>query len=305
MRLARPSIHRLLRFGVPAAAAALACTYLAFGELKPQAAWRGLDVLGEGGTALLAAAWMALVLASRPAGRVTALLALGLGCVALGAWADALDEIVSMQAAPGRFDKWIESGLPPLGMLLLTAGLVGWRREQFELSEHMAQRERLFRDHRAFDRITQLADTGYLREQLALDAARRPGTPAALLMLEIEGLPPLLHEHGRRDAVRALRAVTHQLLLNLRRSDLLCRAAGDRFVVLLPATGAAEAGRRAAHLARMVQLTAFEAGNAAWPLGLRWACVAATPADDAAALLRRLADDLQTGAVPARAAAAT
>jgi diguanylate cyclase (GGDEF)-like protein len=34
-----------------------------------------------------------------------------------------------------------------------------------------------------------------------------------------------------------LQAVTQLLLLNLRQQDLLCRLAGDRFVVLLPNTG--------------------------------------------------------------------
>ena len=38
-----------------------------------------------------------------------------------------------------------------------------------------------------------------------------------------------------------LQAVSHVLLLNLRHRDLLCRLAGDRFVVLLPNTGAREA----------------------------------------------------------------
>jgi diguanylate cyclase (GGDEF)-like protein len=180
-------------------------------------------------------------------------------------------------------------------MALLTVGLVGWRREQFVLSEHMEQRERLFRDHRAFDRITQLASTDYLREQLLHERAQRPDAKCALLLLEIDGLQPLWREHGRRDAVRALRAVTHQLLLNLRRDDLLCRAAGDRLVVLLPATPEAEAERRAVHLARMVRLMGFDVGSDAprSVLGLRWACAEVDAQADAGALLAQLARRLE------------
>lgn len=292
------SSNRLLQIGFPLAALALLLLYAAIGEAKPMSDWRAIDLIGEGGTAAMAAAWMWIVLESRPAGRVTLLLALGLAALALGSWADGLDEVFSMQAAPGRIDKLIESGLTPLGMALLTAGLIGWRREQFALSEHMEQRERLFRDHRAFDRITQLASTDYLREQVIHERARRPEAPAALLLLEIDGLQPLWREGGRRDAVRALRAVTHQLLLNLRRDDLLCRGAGDRLVVLLPATPEAAAERCAAHLARMVRLMSFDAGAGARPaaLGLRWACTAVDADTDAGELLAQLGRRLQGSA---------
>jgi diguanylate cyclase (GGDEF)-like protein len=297
-----PPSNRTLRLGAAAAACAITGVYAWLGQARPPAEWRLLDIVGEGGTALLAAGWLWIVLGSRPAGRVTLLLALGLTALALGAWADALDELFSMQAVTPRVDKWLESGLVPLGMLLVTAGLLGWRREQLQLSDHMHQRERLFRDHRAFDRITQLAQVDYLREQILLEQSRQPHRPAALLMVEIEGLAALLHEHGRRDSVRALQAVTHQLLLNLRYQDLLCRHAGDRMVILLPDTGRDAARRIARHLERMVRQTAFHTlDGAPVKLGLRGACSAAE--GDARQLLQALGRELDRPA-PADAAAA-
>jgi diguanylate cyclase (GGDEF)-like protein len=279
--------NRTLQYLFLLAAAGVVLLFAAIGHLKPVSDWRGIDLLGEGGTALMAAGWMRIVLGSRPAGRVTLLLALGLAGVALGAWADTLDEVFAMHDAPWRVDKWIESGLTPLGMLLLTLGLMDWRREQFQLSEHMQQRERLFREHRDFDRITQLASTDYLREQIALEQERNAGVSSALLMLEIADLQSLVRTHGRRDGVRALQAVTHQLLLNLRHDDLLCRHAGDRFLVLLPKTSLADAQRSADHLARMVGATRFHTlQGERVELGLRSACIAAT--DDAKELLSRM-----------------
>jgi diguanylate cyclase (GGDEF)-like protein len=269
--------NRAIRLGALLAACGLTLLYALAGSARPPADWRVIDIVGEGGTALLAACWMWIVLGSRPAGRVTLLLALGLAALALGAWADGLDELFSMQAVTPRFDKWLESGLVPLGMVLVTAGLVDWRREQFQLSDHMHRRERLFREHRAFDRITQLAQVDYLHDQIALEQAQRPQQPAALLMVEIEGLAGLLHEHGRRDSVRALQAVTHQLLLNLRNDDLLCRHAGDRLAVLLPGTSPAEAQRVGQHLARMVRQMAFHTlGGVRFELGLQVACGSAS-----------------------------
>jgi len=282
-----PSSNRCVQIGFVRAAIAIAALYAGFGAAKAWADWRWIDIAGEGGTAVMAACWMWIVLGSRPAGRVTLLLALGLAGLALGAWADALDELFAMQAVAPRFDKWLESGLMPLGMVLLTLGLVGWRREQFQLSDHMRNRERLFREHRAFDRITQLAHAEYLGEQLRLEQARDAARPAALLMLEITGLAPLLHAHGRRDGVRALQAVTHQVLLNLRNDDLLCRYAGDRFLLLLPQTGLESARRCGAHLEQMVTRMAFHAGSGERvALGLRSAAVVAQ--GEAAALMAAL-----------------
>lgn len=273
------------------AAAGITLLFALLGAARPPADWRWLDLVGEGGTALMAAYWMRIVLQSRPAGRVTLLLALGLAAVALGMWADALDELFPMKHAP-RIDKWLESGLVPLGMALLTAGLVGWRREQFRLSEHMQLRERLFREHRDFDRITQLARIDYLREQVAIEQRTHPAASAALVMIEAGGLQALLHEHGRRDAVRALQTVTHQILLNLRNDDLLCRYSGDRFVLLLPRTPLAEALRTARHLQHMVASTAFHGSDGRRvTLGLCTACTAAT--GDVGELLSQLNREIE------------
>lgn len=296
------SSGRRVEWAVALLAAGLVLLYALLGEAKPAAEWRWLDLLGEGGTAVMAACWMHIVLGSRPAGRVTLLLALGLGGVALGMWADGLDELFQMKDAP-RIDKWFESGLVPLGMAVLTAGLVGWRQEQFRLSEHMQLRERLFREHRDFDRITQLARVDYLREQVRLEQATQPQQPASLVMLEVTGLQAVLHGQGRRDAVRALQAVTHQLLLNLRNDDLLCRYSGDRFVLLLPRTPLAKAQGTAQHLQRMVQAMRFHGQDGSLAeLALHSACAQADA--DVNQLLSRLNRALESSSLPPQAASA-
>ena len=50
-----------------------------------------------------------------------------------------------------------------------------------------------------------------------------------------------------------LQTLSHLLLLNLRRQDLLCRLAGDRFVVILPNTGESQARLLALELQQAVQ----------------------------------------------------
>lgn len=225
--------------------------YGGLGTVKPQEDWKWMDIVGEGGTALMSALWTLLILGSRPSGRVTTLLAGGLAAIMLGAWVDCLDEFFVIPKTQ-YWDNWLESLLTPGGMLTLTAGLYYWREEQFSLNEHMRKRERLFREHRAFDRVTQLANADYLRRQVRLERERRPEAPCALILLDIDDFHRIVREHGQREADRLLQALGHLLLLNLRPDDLLCRYAGDRFAVLMPATGQEAADRAARHLARAV-----------------------------------------------------
>ncbi len=296
-----PVSNRLILLAFLSLACAELLLFSLFGVAKPGELWKPLDIAGEGGTALMAACWMAIVLGSRPAGRVTLLLALGLAAVALGAWADCLDEFFTVTASL-RFDKWLESALTPLGMLLVTAGIMAWRSEQLQLSEHMQRRERLFREHRAFDRITQLADAHYLRQQMAIE--RAAGRPGALVLLELAGFQDLQRTHGKREADRMLQAVTHQLLLNLRNHDLLCRYAGERLAVLLPGTPLAVAERVARHLQQMVGLTHFHTGDGEARATLRLLSASAELDDEPEAVLARLNRELEGTALRATVALA-
>ncbi|WP_147480674.1 GGDEF domain-containing protein, partial [Pseudomonas savastanoi] len=57
---------------------------------------------------------------------------------------------------------------------------------------------------------------------------------------------------GHAEGDEVLSALSHLLVLNLRRQDLLCRLAGDRFVVLLPNTGESQAKLLALELQQAV-----------------------------------------------------
>jgi diguanylate cyclase (GGDEF)-like protein len=262
---------------IACALAALVLLYAGAGSAKPVAAWHWMDILDEGGTALMAAVWCLLVLASRPDGRVTRLLAGGMACIVLGSWADCMDEFWRIDKG-ALWDNALE-GLVPLGMLVLTVGLYYWRQEQARLTEHLRKRERLFRSHRPFDRVTQLADAGYLREQLRREAQQ--AGPCALVLLDIDGFHRINREFGHPEGDRALQAVSHMLLLNLRNEDLLCRYAGDRFAVLMPGLELDQAHFAARHLCAMVGGMRHYAGTKRVPLSLRHDCAPARGAPEA------------------------
>ncbi|WP_226442812.1 GGDEF domain-containing protein [Quatrionicoccus australiensis] len=225
--------------------------YANLGLAKPPALWKWMDIVGEGGTAIMAGIWTLLILGSRPSGRVTSLLAGGLAAIMLGAWVDCLDEFFAIPHDQ-YWDNLLESLLTPGGMLTLTIGLYYWRQEQWSLNEHMQKRERLFREHRSFDRITQLANADYLRRQLRLEQKRQPQQSCALILLDLDNFHQISRAHGAGEGDRLLQAVSHLLLLNLRADDLLCRYAGDRFAILLPGATPAEASALAQHLEKAI-----------------------------------------------------
>ncbi|MDB5993797.1 MAG: hypothetical protein JWP42_933, partial [Pseudomonas sp.] len=228
--------------------------YLACGELKQVGEWVWLDIIGEGGSALLALVWLGLVLKSRPAGRVTNYLALGLSAIFFSWWIDSLDEFIRLPDSI-TWDHWLESGPMPVGMILLTIGIYHWHREQLAISAQMEKREKLFREHRLFDKLTPLGGADYLKRQLtdSLEESQRQQQPLSLLALDIDNFTAINQTFGHAEGDSVLQALSHLLLLNLRRQDLLCRLAGDRFVILLPNTGESQARLLALELQQAVQ----------------------------------------------------
>jgi len=287
------ALHRRTLVIVAAALAGFLLLYASAGTAKPYGEWKWMDIVGEGGTAVMAGVWLLLTLSSRPGGLVTRLLAGGLAAIMLGSWADCLDEFFRI-SKDELWDNWLEA-LLPLGMAILTAGMVYWRQEQFRLNEHLQKRERLFRDHRPFDRLTQLADARYLREQLR--HAHDSGQPCALALLDIDGFHRINREHGQREGDRALQAVGHMLLLNLRNDDLLCRYAGDRFALLMPGLDAHEAGALARHLCFMTGHMRHHGPRGPVALSLRFACAPVDAEPDA--LLAALGRELAAPTAPA------
>ena len=283
-------LHRLKLAALLLAANAALLLHLGAGDLKPMGDWVWLDILGEGGSALLCLVWLGLVLKSRPAGRVTNFLALGLGLVFLSWWVDALDEFILLPDAIS-WDHWLESAPMPLGLVLLTLGIYHWHREQLAISAQMEKRERLFREHLLFDKLTPLNTANYLRRQLqqSLAEARAEQQPLSLVILDLDDFSQINRLHGHAEGDRVLQALTQLLLLNLRHRDLLCRLAGDRFVVLLPNTGAREAQLLAEELRLAVAHLAYKARAHGERLQLQ-ASTAAVMAlqDDADGLLQRL-----------------
>lgn len=263
------SLHRVSLALIVFALFAVLLIFFVYGELKPLGSVNWMDIAGEGGSALLALSWILMILGSRPAGRVTTLLTLGLSGIVLGAWADCLDEFLAIDKSQ-YWDNWLESLLMPGGMLLLTSGIFVWHQEQLSLNQQMQKRERLFRDHRVFDGVTLLASANYLRRQLQMEQARVPDQRCAVALIDVEQFHLINREHGYVEGDRVLQTLGQLLLLNLRCEDLLCRYAGDRFAVLMPSMHIDEAQRQVDGLVRAVHaLNYWTVKGALLPLTVR------------------------------------
>ena len=232
---------------------------LALGTPKAFSEWQWLDIFGEGGTALFMLFWLGLVLKSRPTGRVTNYLANGLCFMFFSWWVDVLDEFIRLPKHIG-WDHWMESAPMPIGMILLTIGLFHWHREQQAINQQMEKRERVFREHRLFDKLTPLGGAEYLKRQVSdcLAQSVEQQQPLSLLALDIDDFAAINQHYGHAEGDAVLQALSQLLLLNLRRHDLLCRLAGDRFVVLLPNTGESQARLLALELQQAVQSLAHK-----------------------------------------------
>lgn len=248
---------KLLALGL--AANILLSANFALGDTKRWALINWLDVISEGGAALLALVWLLLILHSRPAGRVTQWLSLGLSCIFLAGFQDWLDEFIIFPEA-ASWDHWVESGLMPIGLGFLTLGIYHWHQEQIAINEQLRKRERLFREHRGLDFITQLNGAAYLRKLLQQELATHYNNHSslALVFIDIDYFDDTNRRYGHQEGDRFLQALGEFILLNIRGNDLLCRYAGDRFALVLPNTGRVMAETLAAEITRAIRHFAFK-----------------------------------------------
>lgn len=105
------------------------------------------------------------------------------------------------------------------------------------------------------DGLTELAnrrrfDEVYEREW---QRARRSGQPLSLALLDIDAFKQFNDRYGHPAGDRALRSVARVAGAAMRRpGDLAARYGGEELVLLMPETGAAEAGRIAEHVREAV-----------------------------------------------------
>lgn len=231
------------------------------GSLKTRATMDVLDMLGEGITLLVACLWLALIISSRPAGRVTEWLYYGSLLLMYSYFLDFLDEFIRYPDSL-RLMSWLESLPAPVGMLLLTYGLIGWHREQRAIDRQLRGRELFLRDHQLIDPLTQLYGNEYLHAVLSreIELHQSQQRPLSMLLLDIDNLAAFNRKHGIASGDRYLSQLSELLSSQLRHTDVICRYAGGCFVAVLSDTELTQAEIMAQHLSQQLPLLADSDG---------------------------------------------
>lgn len=188
-----------------------------------------LDVATEGALFALGMCWLMVIVSVRPSGRVTNLLIAGLSSYCLGCYLDLLDEIFIVKTLPvyNGFEK-----MPtPVGLLLLTCGLWLWRDEQTVVNRQLQTREQFHREHQLTDSLTLLNDAKAFEHHLVKQLSQNQAF--GLIMLDVDYFHQYNKIQGVEEGDRLLSQLALWLSSALRNQDLVCRYAGDRFVILL------------------------------------------------------------------------
>ena len=228
------------------------------GIAKPigEIAW--LDVTGEGSVALLTIVWIIAAIASRPPGRVTFLLVLGLNFFMFSALLDVLDEFVRYPAE-AKWLSMVESVPAAVGMVVMTLALYQWYQEQVALNKQLLRREFWYRAHEQIDVITQLYRADYWRERAK--ALQDSAQQAYVVVIDINNFATVNERFGYTEGDRFLREIAQLLAMHIRPVDLASRYAGDRFILLLPEVGCEQAQQVAEEIQTSIKHFAFKTGS--------------------------------------------
>lgn len=230
MNLLKPHL-KLVSFALFMIALTLFITF-STGAIKPFAEVDVTDLIGEGGIVAVTVMWLIATLVSRPAGKLTNLMTIGLVFMHIAVLADFLDEFLQYPAEYWWLSAY-ESIPAPIGMILMSIALYQWHQEQLQINQQLRKRELLFREHGLIDFITGLYGAQYMQKQLDNLLQVSPQQNMQMLMVDIDYFDQFISQHGDHAGDRILRELSELFLMNIRTTDLLCRYAGDRFIVML------------------------------------------------------------------------
>jgi len=105
------------------------------------------------------------------------------------------------------------------------------------------------------DQVTGVNNHRYLQERLQQETARsaRTDAPFSLLMIDLDDFKSVNDRYGHGDGDRVLGAISNELRLAVRETDIVARYGGDEFVVLMPDTDARQAKAVAQRMIEGVQ----------------------------------------------------
>ncbi len=136
------------------------------------------------------------------------------------------------------------------------------------------------------DPLTELYNRRKLQALIEHELARtrRYGTPAALIMMDLDDFKDINDRYGHDVGDMILRSVANAIQEGLRVTDAIGRWGGEEFMVLCPGSRLAEAERLGERIRRLVECAHRDTGN---EITLSVGVTEITPADDLGSLVHR------------------
>jgi diguanylate cyclase (GGDEF)-like protein len=266
------------------------------GTLKPLTDIDWVDSVGEGGIAFMTLIWLLVTLVMRPKGNVTNLLFLGLSTMHITLLLDFLDEFFIFS----KNHRWLSSleAFPAvIGMFLMSLAMYYWSQEQRIINQLLTKKERFYRTHGLHDFITGLYRAEYMKRQIQqeITSLSNPNYCFSIALFDIKGFALFNQRYGSERANNLLFDIGQIITLNLRNSDLACRFASDRFIVLFPNTNYLEATHITEQVANMVaQHTPYDQNQAITGFSkVNWYCLEAVNKDSLDTLFTKLNQGLE------------
>lgn len=232
------------------------------GNLKPSAEFDFIDAAGEGGITLMTLIWIFFTLVSRPAGKVTNLLFIGLAFMHISMLLDFLDEFLRYPETLAWITT-IESLPAPIGMIIMSWALYQWHQEQHAINNQLRRTERFYREHSLIDFTSGLYSAEYMKAQIKneLNNSKGQHLSFSLVMLDIKQFSHFNLHYGYKHGDSLLREVAQLIQMNIRDGDLACRYASDRFIVLMPNTNKKTAQEIAQQTKLAIEHLAYKSDN--------------------------------------------
>jgi diguanylate cyclase (GGDEF)-like protein len=144
------------------------------------------------------------------------------------------------------------------------------------------------------DFVTGAFNSRYLHErlQIEIDRSSRYGRPCTLAYLDIDDFKTINDRFGHRTGDTVLRAVVDSLKRTVRRTDIVARAGGDEFVILLPETDG-EAAQIV--IAKAFKNLAREMMDMGWPITISAGAITFSHAPPSVDVMLELVDDIMYG----------
>jgi diguanylate cyclase (GGDEF)-like protein len=113
------------------------------------------------------------------------------------------------------------------------------------------------------DPLTGVHNRGFFDDVLGsqLAAAKRSGTPVALMMIDVDNFKRINDRYGHAEGDRVLRTVAQALAASVRAADIVCRYGGEEFCIILPGSPLASAAPLAERVLEEVPKACAAAGG--------------------------------------------